>query len=255
MFDTEYQAQTHRMQGVLDPRGTVSDISYKLLHDHNVMAYLRHAVTYARVGGDRDAMSWNAYYLVTSEADNIMRLMHLFINTLLHRHEDEGVDSDTLAQPRRLYPDSTGESILRLLGFMPLLELIHEHIAYHDLVSQYDSDGVLGSMAEQQEVSLFSDDPYSMVPKFPDASHFVDYALRNRYIDKIKKEYLTRMPDLLEHMQLAASLLHDDPTPGNPNALKAGKAYWDAKSDARQQQNQDLRDGLAAVMSGLKGKS
>lgn len=232
MFDRLYQEEIDMMRGIINQKQVIQNTYYRMSHDSNLKRYLTQAVNYALSGGSREVMGFNDQYFVTKQNDEIMRIFHLLIASLLEIYIDKS--GDDIAKPCSMFPDHGGETLLRIIGFIPLLELVSEHIKFSEFINKHTSLDGQNSMVEFQRNRLFSKSKFARGSKFPDDDRFTDYALRNEYIDELKVDFNEREGELLQQMRLVAQMLEDEPTLSNDNALKMGLQFWDLKSAAKQ---------------------
>jgi len=165
----------------------------------------------------------------------------------LETHIDKS--SEDIAEPCSMFPDHGGETLLRILGFIPLLELVSEHVKFTAFLGKHTPLDGKHSMVEFQRDRLFSKSTFARGNKFPKDKNFTDYALRNEYIETLKDDFKTRESILLEQMQLIANMLKDKPTISNNNALKMGIQFWDVKRDAKQRNDKKTQDMFASFIS------
>lgn len=232
MFDRLYQEEIDMMRGIINQKKVIQNTYHRMSHDSNLNHYLTQAVNYAKSGGSREIMGFNEQYFVIKQNDEVMRLFHLLIASLLEIFIDKS--GDDIAKPCFLFPDHGGETLLRIVGFMPLLELVSEHIKFTELINKHTSLDGQNSMVEFQRKRLFSKNKFARGSKFPGDEKFTDYALRNEYIDALKVDFNERESSLLLEMSVVAQVLEKGPTLANENSLKLGSQFWDLKRDAKQ---------------------
>lgn len=231
MFNRLYQEEMDMMRGIIAQQRVIQNTYYRMSHDSNLKQYLTQAVNYAKSGGSREFMGFNEHYFVIKQNDDVMKIFHLLVASMLAIFIDKS--GDDIAKPCAIFPDYGGETLLRILGFMPLLELVSEHIKFSEFIKKHTSLDGEGSIVEHQRERLFSRRKFSRGAKFPSDDKFTDYALRNEYIDALKVDFHEREGTLLEHMLLIAQTLENEPTLANENALKMGSQFWDLKSAAK----------------------
>jgi hypothetical protein len=250
MFDRLYQEEVNMMRGIINQRQVIQNTYYRMNNDANLKRYLTQAVNYAKSGGSREVMGFNDQYFIIKQNDAIMSLFHLLIASLLEIYIDKsGAD---IAKPCKMFPDHGGETLLRLIGFIPLLELVSEHVKFSNLIDKHIPLDGNNSILKFQQQRLFSKSKLVRVSKFPDDDKFTDYALRNEYIDKLKIDFNEREVELLQQMRLVAQMFEDEPTLHNDNALKMGLQFWDLKRDAKQsndKQKSDMFESLITVLA------
>jgi hypothetical protein len=251
MFDRSYQEEVDMMRGIINQRQVIQNTYYKLSHDSNLKRYLTQAVNYAKSGGSREVMGFNDQYFVIKQNDEIMRILHLLVASLLEIYIDKS--GDDIAKPCSMFPDHGGETLLRILGFIPLLELVSEHVKFSELIKKHTPLEGESSMIEFQRSRLFSKSNFVRGSKFPNDDKFIDYALKNEYIETLKVDFNERETVLLQQMRLVAQILEDEPTLSNDSALKMGLQFWDLKRDAKQSDDKKTTEMFTSFITSLAG--
>lgn len=249
MFDLSYQKEVDMMRGIINKAQVVTNTYYKLSNDANIKRYLEQAVNYAKSGGSRDKMGFNDHYFVIKQNDEVMRILGLLVSTLLEIYIDKS--GEELAEPRSIFPDHGGETLLRILGFMPLLQIVSEHVKFSEYLKLHYSDEDKDSMLEFQRERLFSNRNLMRRYKFPNDDKFINYELRNEYTEKLKAEFDEKESELLGQMHLIASALEDEPTLSNDSALKIGLKYWDTKREIKQSRDKETSEMFTNILTAL----
>jgi hypothetical protein len=247
MFDRSYQEEIDMMRGILNQRQVIQNIYYKLSHDSNLSRYLTQAVNYAKSGGNLEVMGFNDHYFIIKQNDNIMKIIHLLIGSLLEMYIDKS--GEEIAKPRSMFPDYGGETLLRIIGFVPLLELVSEHVKFSEFLKKHTPIEGENSMTEFQRNRLFSKSNLVRGSKFPNDDSFIDYSLRNEYIETLEVDFNEREAELLQQMSLVAKALEDDSTLSNDSALNMGMQYWDLKRSAKQSNDKKTTEMFAGFLT------
>jgi hypothetical protein len=247
MFDRLYEEEMDMMRGIINQSQVIQNTYYKMSHDANLKRYLTQAVNYAKSGGSREIMGFNDQYFVIKQNDDIMRIFHLLVESLLEIYISKSADN--IAKPCSMFPDHGGETLLRVIGFMPLLELVSEHIKFSNFIKKHTTLDGKDSMVKYQRSRLFSKSKFERGSRFPNDDKFTDYALRNEYIDTLKVKFNERESELLQQMCLIAGMLEDDPTLSNDNALTMGSQFWDLKRSAKQSDDKKTKEMLASFIT------
>lgn len=249
MFDRSYQEEIDMLRGIISQKQVIQNTYYRLSHDSNLKRYLTQAVNYAKTGGSRDAMGFNDWCFVIKQNEQVMKILHLLVASLLEIYIDKSADD--IAKPCSMFPDHGGKTLLRILGFMPLLELVSEHVKFSNLIRDYTPlDGEAG-MIEYQRDRLFSKSNFVRGSKFPSDDEFTDYALKNKYIETLKVDFSESEVELLQRMRLFAQAFEDEPTLANNIALKMGLQFWDVKRNAKQSHDKKTTEIFASFMTTL----
>ena len=245
MFNLLYQKEEDMMLGLLNTRSSISSTYRKLSSDANFKRYLKESVNYAKSGGSRDAMGFNSWYFVTKENERVMRIVNLLMHSTLKSFIEKS--GEQLSKPCSVFPDSGGSTLMRIMGFLPLLKLVSEHINFSKFTNQHIPDVERASMLEHQRDFLFSKRSFVRGSQYPNDDQFVNYGLRNEYIKYLKEENTPNIKDLCEKMKLLSSAFEDNPTLLNDNALSYGISFWDASrenKETRAKKTSELFSGL-----------
>lgn len=247
MFDRSYQEEIDMMRGILNQRQVIQNIYYKLSHDSNLIRYLTQAVNYAKSGGNSEVMGFNDHYFIIKQNDDIMKIIHLLIGSLLEMYIDKS--GEEIAKPCSMFPDNGGNTLLRIVGFIPLLELVSEHVKFSNFLEKQTPLEGRNSIAKFQRNRLFSKSNFVRGSKFPNDDSFIDYALMNEYIETLKVDFNKREAELLQEMSLIAKTLEDDPTLSNDCAFNMGLQYWDLKRSAKQSNDKKTTEMFAGFIT------
>jgi hypothetical protein len=249
MFNRQYQDEIHMMSGIINQRVVIRNTLYRMSRDENLKHYLKQVVSYAKSGGSLKVMGFNNHYLIIKQNDSVMKLFRMFISSLLEMYIDKSASD--IAKPCSILPDSGGETLLRIIGFMPLLEIVSEHVKtsefLKDKVSLVDKD----SMVEYQRNRLFSKCGFKRGNKFPGDDKFIDYALKNEYIDTLKVDFDENESQRLQEMLLIAQVFENNPTLSNDAALKMGHQFWDAKRTAKYNNDKKTTEMFKNIFTSL----
>jgi hypothetical protein len=249
MFDRLYQKDIDMMRAIINQKQVIQNTYHRMSHDENLKRYLKLAVHYAKSGGSRDVMGFNDHYFITRHNDDIMTVFRLFVATLLEIHIDKS--GQDIARPRSMFPDHGGETLIRLMGFMPLLELVSEHVKFVAFIKSQTAIEGDRSIVDSQRKRLFSHSNIMSKAKFPRDDKFTDYALKNEYIETLKVEFSAREGELLHNMDVIASALEPNPTLSNDHALSMGLNFWDLKRSNKQQGDKKTLEMFATLIQGL----
>jgi hypothetical protein len=247
MFDRLYQKEIDMMHGLLNQKQTIQNTYHTMSHDENLKRYLKQAVNYAKSGGSREDMGFHDHYFIIKQNEDIMIVFNLLVASLLAVYIDKS--GEDIAEPCVMFPDQGGETLLRLIGFIPLLKLVSEHVKFTEFIKKHTSLDEKDTMVEFQRERLFSKSQFMRRCKFPGDDKFTDYELRNEYIDSLKINFTKREGELLQQMRSIALLFEDKPTLSNDNALRIGIQFWDQSRDAKQSYDKKEKEKFSSFIT------
>jgi hypothetical protein len=251
VFKDSYSNEIQTIRGILNSKVVVQNTYYKLFNDANLHRYFRLALKYAKHGGSERELGFNDHYFLRKESRNVMQVLNLFLQLMLSQYIEE--TSNDLEKPRKVFPDSGGQTVLKLLGFMPLLELVYQHINYQETIKNYMSDSDTDKMNELQEDCTLREESLFFKGKFLRDQDFINYELRNRHAEVRKQDFQEKEADLLSQMKLLSDHLSDSEGLFG-NSMVQGKIYWDSVCKERLESDKQFTESLTQSLMALVKK-
>jgi len=162
------------------------------------------------------------------------------------------MDSVEFAKPCHALPDYGGQSILKLIAYLPIMKLFQEKRYFLDMEKEALESEVSESiprhetLENMQEDKLFKKESM-FYRKYPDDDEsFVNHPLKKRYAKSIAADYKDRKKELDASILSLAKLYSKD------SLIMIGSTYWDSSNKARSKSSKDFEGLLNSFFSSFE---
>lgn len=249
MIETIYNTENDSLSILINSKAILQNISHKLANDKNSIEFFATLVSNIE---NYDSLERMEKYYFENDFRAMFKTLRLFYRGLQSDDYIKAVSSEKLIKCCNVFPDHIGERIVMQISHLPIMELLYEDLKYREFLEKLTSgDAGMGqTMKEYQEERLFSDGLLSV--KFPDDDNFVDYDLRNRYVEKLKDEYEDSRKD---EINIAIKILLDvykSSEDLKATKLQIGATYWDEKISLTSKNADGFKDAIMALSSSFE---
>jgi len=252
MIETIFNEEKEQMKMIINSNAIIQNISYKLAHDLNTISFFEKLIDNIK---EYDSMERMDKYHFDKDFVEIRSVLHLLYRSLRANSMTQDKDAEKIVKCCNIFPDNIGKRIIMFISYIPILDLFHEkhqYLTYFGKKIDLEASMMGETYLEHQEDRLFGKSVFN--PKFPSEDDFIDYKLRNRFVDKLEEEYNGGRK---EEIESALSLLLET---YNTNASREevsiliGSTYWDEKKQVRSAQSKAFADAIMAMSKAFEQK-
>jgi len=226
MLDMLFQEDNKDLGVLINSKNVLQNLSYKLANDRNSIYFFENLIYNIQNYFTLDRM---VQYHFKNDFDAMFITLKKFYIALQNEVGTTKMSADII-KCCNVFPDHIGERIIILISHLPIMELFNEQVKFKEMLDlrvDLNSTFMGQTIIDHQEDVLFSEGLFSK--KFPDDSDFIDYKLRNRFLDKLEKEFNDSRKDELETAIMMISSLFKETNKNTVKSLKIklGSTYWD----------------------------
>lgn len=250
MISTIFDEEKEKMRSIINAKQIIENISYKLAHDLNSIAFFNEVVDNIENYSSLERMK---KYYFDRNLEEMRDVLHLLYHTLLTNSPIKEKTAEEIVKCCNIFPDNIGKRIIILLSYIPLIDLFYEDLQYHKYFKNYTNleNKMMGeTMLEHQHDRLFKESIFSKT--FPKDEEFIDYELRNKFVNNLKKKYENvRENEISEALALILAHYKDN---NNSEKIKVliGSTYWDKKKKIRSEQAKEFSKVIDSMLSAFK---
>lgn len=253
MINGVFTEEKNNMKILINAKNSLQNFSYRLSNDLNAKEFFTNVIEnikkFDSLSDDVTSERMFKYHFV-NDLKEMREVLHLFFSGLQSKDDIKSRTSEELIKCCRIFPDNIGKRIIRQISYIPLLDLFHEKQAYLEYLNNkinLDEKSMGQTPLEYQKESIFSDSLFSK--KFPKDEDFIDYAMRNRYVEILEKEYFETKRDEINN---ALNILIEQYEKHDKAPLIIGSAYWDNKQKINSSKIQAFKDVVNAMTKTFK---
>lgn len=260
MIETMFEKEKEQLSVIINSKSIIQNISYKLSKDKNSIDFFENLITniknYWNMDNNVTKERMHNYYFL-NDLKEMYKILNFLNQSLRSVDLTKNKTAEEIAKCCSVFPDHIGERIIISLSYLPIINLFYEKIKYLNYVSSYvdlDKKTMGETVLEYQKDRLFNKDSL-FGNKFPDDEDFIDYAMKNKYIDELKKEFNdTRSSELDEGINHLLPLYKSDNL--RESTLLIGMTYWDERTKVSSENSEKFKEAiLALTMSFDKDKA
>jgi len=255
MIEGVFDKEKKQMGIVANGHAVIHNISYRLKNDLNAQSFFssltKNIIEY-------EELHHIEQYRFKRDIKEMQGILHLLYRSLSSLPRVKDKSAKEITECCKTFPDYTGRHIISLFSYLPVIDLFCEKLSYEEYISKridLDKKYMGQTCMERQHEELFGESVFNR--KFPKDDAFTDYALKNRFIDKLEAEYHDhRKGEIEEEINILLPLfLPDEDEHEMKNARVAiGSAYWDNRRNSLSSQAKALGEALRAIVSADKQK-
>ena len=248
MIQNVFDKEIEQMRAIANARTIIGNFKYRLVNDKNVQLFLESLVSNIT---NYDSLERMEKYYFINDFDELLKVLeYLYSGSRAHEYFNK-MDSAEFAKPCHALPDYGGQSILKLIAYLPIMKLFQEKRHFLDMQKKdFESDvheniPMHQSLENMQEDKLFKKESM-FYRKYPDDDSFVNHPLKKRYAKSIAADYEECKEELDASILSLANLYSKD------SLLMIGSTYWDNSNKARAKSAKAFEGMLEAFSSSFK---
>jgi hypothetical protein len=132
-----FKNELEELSIIINSKTIIQNILYKLSHDRNVIYFLDNVVENAK---KYDGLERMEKYYFNKELTEMYELLNNLIYVLLQESPTKNKTSVEILEPCSVLPDNGGLSLIRKLGYFPLIQLLEEKRTTEKYIDSYNSE-------------------------------------------------------------------------------------------------------------------
>jgi hypothetical protein len=250
MISGLFDKENKELQTIISQNQVIQNISHKLIHDKNSKDFFNKLIYNIENYESIERMD-RVYF--EKNFKEMFKTLYLFYKALTLNNKLKNLNSKEIKIPCRVFPDYIGQRFMILISNLPIMELFYEELKYKEIFNKYIGDSIScgETMEEMQNRRLFSKDSITYL-KFADDKEFLNYELRDKYIDSIKEDYENDRKAVIQ--EGLNHLLEVYKTSNNikDTKLLIGSTYWDEKKSLTSESAQKFKEAILALSSSME---
>lgn len=242
IFDNEKK----EMKNIIDSKNIIQNFSYKLEYDKNSKHFFKNIIQNIK---SYDRLEIMEKYHFEKDLKEMREVLHLLYRGLMSEDKIKDKTAEELKKCCNIFPDNIGKRILRKISYIPLIDLMYEKILLKEYINKkidVNKNFCGTTILEEQERKIFNDS--NMFPKDED---FIDYDMRNKYIEKLESE----KDDILKDEALQILINQYDKAEDIKSVeILIGAAYWEEKQNINRQTVESLKEAINKMSEAFKSK-
>ncbi|MGR5365955.1 hypothetical protein [Photobacterium damselae] len=236
------------MKSMLNERIFIGNLSYKLNRDKNIVSYLEKIPT--RMKNFENLEHMEKYYF-SRDTMAIAPLLDLFNSMMVNYSINHEISGEKLMQDCRVFPDSTGRTILRLLGYYQLIRAAHELFKYEEMFK--DNSYSESSIRHQKKHQQYQLSPSAMFySHFIKPSNYMDFESLSQKLE-FEKTYFEskRKPQLMDVVDNLLKQYEPSNLSQSDFFTKCGLYALDTAIEKKQNESSAMSKALESIINAL----
>jgi len=256
-----FEKEKEELKTIINTKTILQNIDYKLRNDKNVKLFMENLVENIKTYDDKDMNKTDERmhnYYFKKDFEEMFELL------LLYKYSFETVSTlkkykgEDIAKCCNVFPDYIGEHIIRMFAYLPLMELFNKKIKYEDYINEKkDLNKKIFNQTpkEYQLERLFGENILNKRNIFKKAEDFIDYELKNKYIEKVEEKYEKEIKkDLKNNLDFFINKLSRDNTEKEikQQEIYIGIAYWNESFATDDKMIESFKKVLNSIVGNLE---
>jgi hypothetical protein len=251
MIDTIYNNEIENLKIILNSKNILQNIFYKIKKDKNSIDFFNNLINniekYDELDENKTSERMHKYYF-KNDFNSMYKIIKLFYLGLKKEEKIKNKTGKSIARCCSVFPDYTGEKIIKILGYFPLMKLFNKRIEILEfLKSKVDlNKKIMGqTITEQNEEDLFNK-ARRKVNITKDNSFFIDYKLKNKYIEFLEEDLKIELKEINKNINILLKILNKNEDI-NENLLILGISFWDSEIKNNSEEIKELKEAFSLL--------
>lgn len=246
MIKTIFEQEKEKMKCILNAKQIVQNISYKMAHDLNCIAFFENIIENIKKYDSLERMD-KIYF--SDDLEEMRLILHLLYQSLQAIPNIKEKTADEIVKCCRTFPDNIGKRIIIQISYLPIMDLFYENFKYIEYIKKnvdFEETSIGQNILDYQQDRLFGKSILNQ--KFPKDEEFLDYKMRNEFIRNLREEYEeTRKQELESEINFMLDLYTKDET----SKIAIGSHYWDNKNKTRSEQSKAFGESIGRILEAM----
>lgn len=227
MIKDFYSKEIENMVAMTNYNAFAFNLSLKIKKDLNIMNFLNNLFENTK-NYDINSCSCENYDF-ENNVKEINDLLMLFLKSLKSDSYIKSQSSKDMIKACKVFPDYGGRTIIKLLSFLPLINLLSKKIRYKNYILENpklidNNYGINLDIIRKEEVLEI--EVSKKIKKILPDEEFVNYKLKSEYINNFEKYYNEDIKENLDNFINNLIELYKN-SENNKDLLIIGKVIWD----------------------------
>ena len=247
MIEMMFNEDKENLRTIIHSKSVIQNITYKLKNDLNTKSFMDNVVDNIE---NYDSMERMKKYGFKNDLTEMREVLNLLYRGLQSIENTRNKTAAEIVECCSVFPDTIGERLMKQLAYIPIMDLFYEKILYEEYLKKYvklDEESMGTTQLKHQRDKLFKKTILSKL--FPEDKEYINYELRNEYIEKLRKDYEGgRLKEIDDTLGILLTL-YKNRSEGDKNILSIGITYWDKRNKLRLEEV----EAFAEVIKALSG--
>lgn len=247
MIDMIYNNETQQMKNIINAKSIVQNFSYKIRNDLNSKHFFENIVKNIRNYASLERME---KYYFEKDLIAMREVLHLLYSGLQSIDYIKRKTAQEMIKACNVFPDYIGKRMIMQISYIPLIDLFYEDFKYREFIDKKINLEVRncgGTILEDQQERLFNKKSI-FNNKFPKDEDFIDYKMRNNYVDILKQEYDDKRKEEISFALNILLLQYENSKNIEETSVLIGATYWENKQKVQSTKIQSFKDALEAMV-------